>query len=356
LGPRLYAAARKLFARLSGGNEIDSEALTIKPLNFFDEVHRLEENLIRNKLSEANGQITAAAKRMGMSYQTLAYIIRHRHPKLLKARSPVVLGLEKKICKASQHLNPHSRREKVSEIDAFLQEVLADQREWDADHTPQTPAYALLAAGRIEEAEAETHKAVSDLEKKAAATSKRAVLGESSLRRGSNTQLSLLADALIAHGIALARLKKLEVAQATLERAIAVAQEAGAPNKAGLAALTIIEELDQLSRETLLCFYEQASEGMANVRNRKLQWRVIGAAKKLMTSFWGEMDSDRALELLLAPPSGLCKQMVSHAATLNQGLILKDASISENFALADSDSGRMIAIIELRYTSFQETN
>jgi tetratricopeptide (TPR) repeat protein len=89
LGPRLYAAARKLFARLSGGIEVDSEALTIKPFNFFDEVHRLEENLIRNKLSEANGRVTAAAKRMGMSYQGLAYMIQNRHPDLLKERTPV---------------------------------------------------------------------------------------------------------------------------------------------------------------------------------------------------------------------------------------------------------------------------
>jgi tetratricopeptide (TPR) repeat protein len=96
LGPRLYAAARKLFARLSGGNEVDSEALTIKPLNFFDEVHRLEENLISKKLSEANGRLTVAAERMGMKYQTLAYIIRHRHPKLLKKRTPVHSRTRKK--------------------------------------------------------------------------------------------------------------------------------------------------------------------------------------------------------------------------------------------------------------------
>ena len=96
LGPRLNAAARKLFARLSGGTEVDSEALTIKPFNFFDEVHRLEENLIRNKLSEANGKITTAAKRMGMSYQGLAYIIQNRHPDLLKERTPVRRRSQKK--------------------------------------------------------------------------------------------------------------------------------------------------------------------------------------------------------------------------------------------------------------------
>ena len=67
-----------------------------------------------------------------------------------------------------------------------------------------------------------------------------------------------------------------------------------------MASLTMIEELEHLSRETLLRTFEQASAGMEKVRNRKLQWRVIGAAKKVMTRFWGEMDSDRALEILLA--------------------------------------------------------
>jgi tetratricopeptide (TPR) repeat protein len=177
----------------------------------------------------------------------------------------------------------------MSEIDGFLQQVLADQREWNADPTPQTPAYALLAAGRLEEAEAEARKAVLDLEKEDAATSERTGLDEPSSRPKNNTQLGLLADALIAHGIALARLKKLEAAQAALERAIAVAQEAGAPDKAGLGALTMIEELEQLSRESLLSAYEQARVGMVKMHNRKLQWRVIGAAKKVMASFRGEI-------------------------------------------------------------------
>lgn len=154
----------------------------------------------------------------------------------------------------------------MAEIDEFLQQVLADQREWDADPTPQTPTYALLAAGRLEEAEAVARKVVSDLEKEHAATREPAVLDEENSPEENNTQLSRLADALIAHGIVLARLKKLEAAQASLERAIAVAQEAGAPDKAGLGALTMIEELEELSRETLLSAYEQASIGMAEIR------------------------------------------------------------------------------------------
>lgn len=214
----------------------------------------------------------------------------------------------------------------MAEIDEFLQQVLADQREWDVDPTPKSPAYELLAAERLEDAEAVARQAVSDLEKENAAlkknvpvqpenvapTSERASLHEENSpeqnfsrchRSAQNTQLRLLADALIAHGIALARLKRLEAAQTTLERAIAVAEEAGVSDKAGLAGLTMIEELEHLSRETLLSLYEQASAGMAKMRNRKLQWRLIRAAKKIMTRFWGEMDPDRALEILLARPS-----------------------------------------------------
>ncbi len=204
----------------------------------------------------------------------------------------------------------------MAEIDEFLQQVLADQREWDADPTPQTPTYALLAEGRVEEAEAMAHKAVSDLEKDDAATGEGIGFDEQNSPAQNNAQLNLLADALIAHGISLARLKKLEAAQATLERAIAVAQEAGAADKAGLGALTMIEELEQLSRESLLNAYEQASVGMAKMRNRKLQWRVIGAAKKVMASFRGEMDADRALEILLARRPSLHEQIVTSEGTL----------------------------------------
>ncbi len=251
----------------------------------------------------------------------------------------------------------------MADIEEFLQQVVADQRELDADPTPQTLAYALLSAGRLQEAEAVARQAVSDLEKTNAELmrnvtvarphipkSKYPVLHERNSPFDNNTQLSLFAEALIAHGIALARLKKWDTAQATLERAITMAQEAGAPDKAGLAALTMIEELDQLSRETLLSLYERASEGMANVRNRKLQWRVIHAAKKVIACFWGEMDSDRALEILLTPPAGFCEQTVNKQGTLiEQGLMHVEASPSNTASRAHSGSGWMTYIIELKY-------
>lgn len=143
-----------------------------------------------------------------------------------------------------------------------------------------------------------------------------AVLNEQNRTDGINNQLSLLAEALIVHGITLARLEKCDAAQAILERAIAVAQEAGAPDKVGLAALTMIEELEHLTRETLLSAYELASAHMAQMRNLKLQWRVIDATKTVMTRFWGEMNPDRALEILLARPPSVDEKVVCYEGTL----------------------------------------
>ncbi len=49
----------------------------------------IEHEMIRKALAEANGSVTHAAARLGMSYQGLAYLIKPRHPDLLKERSPV---------------------------------------------------------------------------------------------------------------------------------------------------------------------------------------------------------------------------------------------------------------------------
>jgi tetratricopeptide (TPR) repeat protein len=70
----------------------------------------------------------------------------------------------------------------------------------------------------------------------------------------------LLADALITHGIALARLGRTEGAQFAFQRAIEVAHQVGALNKAGLAALSLVEELDDLPRDTSHSAFHRAAE------------------------------------------------------------------------------------------------
>lgn len=87
----------------------------------------------------------------------------------------------------------------------------------------ETRARVLLAEGRIVEAEKTARAAVRRLEK--------------------GDELSLLAEALTTQGIALARLNHPEQAQTVLDRAINVAEQSGDFQSAGVAALSLIEQL-----------------------------------------------------------------------------------------------------------------
>jgi tetratricopeptide (TPR) repeat protein len=89
----------------------------------------------------------------------------------------------------------------------------------------ETRARVFLAGGQNLEAEKTARASVTLLEK--------------------SGQQDLLAEALITHGTALARLHLYSQSYATLQHAIEVAQQAGANEHAGRAALTIIEELGE---------------------------------------------------------------------------------------------------------------
>jgi tetratricopeptide (TPR) repeat protein len=103
----------------------------------------------------------------------------------------------------------------------------------------ETRARVLLAEGRNVEAEKTARVAVLRLEK--------------------GDELSLLAEALTTQGIALARLDHSDQARASLERAITVAEQAGDFDGAGVAALTMIEELGaSLSNEEVWAAIDHA--------------------------------------------------------------------------------------------------
>ena len=93
--------------------------------------------------------------------------------------------------------------------------------------TDETRARVLLAEGKLVEAEKIARAAVRTL--------------------GTGDQVSWLAEALITHGIALARLDHSREAQGSFEQAINVAENEGDFESAGLAALTFIEEATDLS-------------------------------------------------------------------------------------------------------------
>lgn len=125
-------------------------------------------------------------------------------------------------------------------------------------------AQVLIAEGKLKEAEAISRQAVRVLDK--------------------TGHQGFLADALITHGTALARLGKSEQAQFTLQRAVNTAHQVGALNKAGMAALTLIEEIDELPPDVLTVGYDRAREWLATSQSQEVLQRVIAVSKKIHVS------------------------------------------------------------------------
>ena len=92
----------------------------------------------------------------------------------------------------------------------------------------------------------------------------------------------LLAESLINQGIALARLCQPVRAQFIFQEAIEIAHQAGSLNRAGLAAITMIEELDILSDEVQSVACEQAREWLASSDSPDVESRLKAARKKIV--------------------------------------------------------------------------
>jgi tetratricopeptide (TPR) repeat protein len=103
------------------------------------------------------------------------------------------------------------------------------------------------------------------------------------LERGDEN--ALLAEALTTHGTALARLGQHNQARTTLERAVEVAQQAGADNNAGLAAVTLIEELgEHLTAEEMRELYERADKFLIHTQHAKTLLRLRSAARRTLVA------------------------------------------------------------------------
>lgn len=138
----------------------------------------------------------------------------------------------------------------------------------------------------------------------------------------------LLADALITQGIALARLKQTDPAQFIFQKAIEVAHQVGALNKAGLAALTMIEELDDLSADTLYIAYDRASEWLAKSQSQDILVRVNTAARKVIaksrTEFGTEVPTpEDPIEALFNKPVDLQGEVLKFEGRVIQRALAK---------------------------------
>ncbi len=127
----------------------------------------------------------------------------------------------------------------------------------------ETRARVLLAEGRVPEAERLGRSAVCALE--------------------NGGEQSLLAEALTTHGLALSQLGLTLEALNVLRKAVEVAREAGDSERAGRAALTIIEELGgSLSGEELSATYERAAESLSGSQNVATLNRLCACARRTL--------------------------------------------------------------------------
>jgi tetratricopeptide (TPR) repeat protein len=123
----------------------------------------------------------------------------------------------------------------------------------------ETRARVLVAEGRLVEAEKTARSAVLRLER--------------------GDEFSLLAEALTTHGIALAQLHHPEQARAALERAVNVAEQAGDSEGAGIAALTLIEQLSaNLSAEEVCATVDRARVLLEKTENTNTVRRLARSA------------------------------------------------------------------------------
>jgi transcriptional regulator with PAS, ATPase and Fis domain len=136
----------------------------------------------------------------------------------------------------------------------------------DSVHTAQvddTRARVLLAQNRNSEAEKISHSAVHTLDK--------------------GDEQSLLAEALTTQGVALARLGRYEESRLTLDHASEIALQAGDNEGAGVAALTIIEELNErLNADEMTNLYARADELLAKTQNSETIYRLRSCVRRML--------------------------------------------------------------------------
>lgn len=199
-----------------------------------------------------------------------------------------------------------------------------------------TRAQVFIAEKKYKEAEAVARNAVRVLEK--------------------SGHQCLLTDALITQGIALSRLKQTDHAQFIFQKAIEVAHQVGALNKAGLAALTMVEELDELSIETLYAAYDRASDWLANSQSQDLLLRVNAAARKVFLRLQNELRSEHvglkrehasAAEADPADPTDALLNKPCHLPT--EVLKFEGSLIRRALAKANGSLTRAAALLSMSY-------
>lgn len=168
---------------------------------------------------------------------------------------------------------------------------------------------ALLARNKVAIAQIDDTRAQALIaEKKYSEAGAAARVAVGSLRRSGHQ--GLLADALITHGIALARSGKSDKAEFNFREAIEIAHQIGALSKAGIASLTLIEEIEHLAPDALAHAYWQAGEWLSNCQNEALLLKFKAAGTKLALGLLREKETKNATTTLFNMPRDLTNEVL----------------------------------------------
>jgi tetratricopeptide (TPR) repeat protein len=148
-----------------------------------------------------------------------------------------------------------------------------------------------------------------------------------------------LAETLMVQGIALARMREPQRAQFIFQQAIETANQAGSIGRAGLAALTMIEEIDTLPREVQSVAYEQAREWLANSQSPDVKPRLKAVRKKIAAQRQGEQKTSDVREVLFNKSRDLRTEVLKYEHDL----------ISEALARVDGKVTHAAKILGLGY-------
>lgn len=140
-----------------------------------------------------------------------------------------------------------------------------------------------------------------------------------SLKQGGEN--ALLAEALTTHGKALARLKQTHTARMALDQAVEIAQNAGNPDRGGIAAITAIEELSSsLSVDALQNYYRTAETLLSKSQNLSLKNRLGECARRVLSASLekeaGSSAGDSATTPSLTPGLSLDAEVLRYEGNL----------------------------------------
>ena len=159
-----------------------------------------------------------------------------------------------------------------------------------------------------------------------------------------------LAETLVNQGIALARLREPARAQFVFQQAIEIAHQAGSMNRAGLAALTMIEEIDTLPREVQSVAFEQARAWLASSDSPDIKPRLKAVRKKIAAQRQSKPQPVDAREVLFNKRHNLEKEVLKfERGLISQALAKVNGKVTHAAQILGVGYQKLAYIIETRH-------